>query len=365
MQTDLATVVGSFDRRDWQTADPGDGPVRVAMIGLGWWTREQAIPAVERGELCETTVVVSGSREKAGRVRDDWGTIERALTYDEFLDGAATEAYDAVYVCTPNAYHLQYVEAAAEHGKAVLCEKPIEASIDRAERLVAATDGAGVPLMIAYRMHTEPAVRRARELLESGAIGQPALIHGNMSETILDLVDDERPWRLDPDVVGPGTSVMDIGIYPLNTARFLLRADPVAVQGMAHSEAEAFADVPDERAAFTVEYEGGVYAACTASQNAAAASNIRVIGTDGELNVEPAFYPWEDRALRVTRGETTVEVGTGDVDQMTEEFDYFADCLLSDRPFYADGDHGLLDLRAIVGVYRAAETGETVVVDEV
>jgi xylose dehydrogenase (NAD/NADP) len=362
---DLATALAAFDRRDWQTADADDGPVRVAMLGLGWWTIEQAIPAVAAGELCETTVVVSSSREKAERVRDDHGTIERAITYDEFVAGEATDAYDAAYVCTPNAYHVEYVEAAAEHGKAVLCEKPMEASIDRAERLAAAADEAGIPLMIAYRMHTEPAVRRARELIEAGAIGEPALVHGNMSERILELVDDEQPWRLDPDVVGPGTSVMDIGIYPLNTARYVLDADPVAVQGMMASTHEAFDRVPDERAAFTVEYEGGVYAACTASQNAASASNLRVIGTEGELNVEPAFYPWQDRALRVTRGDTTIEAGVEGVDQMTEEFDYFADCLLSDRPFYADGEHGLVDMRAIFGVYEAADAGGTVVVDEV
>jgi len=63
--------------RDWQTIDDG-GPVRFAMIGLGWWTRAEAIPAVAESSFCETTVVVSGSREKA---RDALGLadgIERA-----------------------------------------------------------------------------------------------------------------------------------------------------------------------------------------------------------------------------------------------------------------------------------------------
>jgi xylose dehydrogenase (NAD/NADP) len=366
---DLANAVRGVDERDWRTADPDEGPVRVAMVGVGWWTREQAMPAVAAGDYCETTVVVSGSPTKAAAVRDDSDAVDRALTYDEFVAGEATDAYDAAYVATPNAYHLQYVEAAAAHGKAVLCEKPLEASVDRAERLVAAADDAGIPLMVAYRMHTDPTVRRARELVASGLLGDPALVHGNMSERILDLLDvdpdadaDDLPWRLNPDVVGPGTSVMDVGIYPLNTARFVLDADPVAVQGAMGSTTDAFAAVPDERAAFTVEYDGGVYAACTASQNAAIASHLRVIGTRGEVVVEPAFYPWQDRSLRVTRDGTTVDVDVSEVDQMTEEFDYFGDHLLSGTPFHADGPHGLYDVRTLVAVYEAADSGERVVV---
>jgi xylose dehydrogenase (NAD/NADP) len=357
---DLETVLSEFTRRDWQTSTPADGPVRFAMIGLGWWTLEQAIPAVAASELCETTVVVSGSSEKAARTVEDVETVETGLTYDEFHAGEAADEYDAVYVCTPNAYHLELVETAADLDKDVLCEKPMEADLERAEALTAACDDAGVTLMIAYRMHTEPAVRRARDVVTEGLIGEPVLVHGNMSERILDLVEDEKPWRLDPDVVGPGTSVMDIGIYPLNTARFVLGRDPVSVQAMMHSDHEAFADVPDERAAFTVGFEGGVYAACTASQNAASASNLRVVGTRGEVQVEPAFYPWTDRGLRVTRGDTTVDVDFEQVDQMEEEFDYFADCLLAGRQPVADGLHGLTDMRALLAVYEAGETGETV-----
>jgi hypothetical protein len=94
--------VDDVTERDWQTAeDPGT--VRVAMVGLGWWTRAKAVPAVEESAFCETTVLVSGSKEKA---QDSTGlaeSIEHGLTYEEFHDGAAAAAYDAVYICTPNA----------------------------------------------------------------------------------------------------------------------------------------------------------------------------------------------------------------------------------------------------------------------
>ncbi len=119
-------LTGGFDRRDWQEQTETNDPVRFAMIGVGWWTTEQAMPAVDAGDLCETTVLVSSDREKAADVAADSETVEHAITYEEFHDGAASDAYDAVYIVTPNALHLPYVETAAELGKAILCEKPME-----------------------------------------------------------------------------------------------------------------------------------------------------------------------------------------------------------------------------------------------
>ena len=139
--------LGDHERRDWQTVT--DGTVRYALVGLGWWTTDVALPAIASAELCETTVLVSSSREKAERTAAE-NDVEHGITYDAFhADDARTE-YDAVYVCTPNAYHLEYVETAAELDKSVLCEKPMEATAERAERMVEACRATGASLIIAY-----------------------------------------------------------------------------------------------------------------------------------------------------------------------------------------------------------------------
>jgi xylose dehydrogenase (NAD/NADP) len=345
-------------RRDWQTVDDA-GPVRFALVGCGWWTRDEAIPAIEDAELCETTTVVSSSTEKAERTAGLADTIEHALTYEEFHDGVASDAYDAVYVCTPNGLHLQYVETAAGLGKDVLCEKPMESTVERAQQVVDACEQGGVTLMIAYRMHTEPAVRRARELVADGFLGDVVHVHGDMSQPLLDIIPDPDQWRLDPDLSG-GATVMDIGLYSLNTARFVLDADPVAVQATTHAVDEAFSDVPDEHAAFQLEFPGHVVAACTASQSAYRTSHLTVTGTEGRLTVEPAFFNRQDRELRLERGGTTANVEFDQVNQMTEEFDYFADCLLADTEPHADGEHGLVDMRTMAAIYDAADRGERV-----
>ncbi|WP_128477444.1 D-xylose 1-dehydrogenase Gfo6 [Halorussus pelagicus] len=353
-----ATALSEFGRRDWETETDIE-PLRFAMIGLGWWTREEAIPATEESDRCETTVVVSGDRDKAEDVAEASGNAEVALTYDEFHDGAATDEYDAVYVATPNAKHLAFVESAAEFGKAVLCEKPMEATPERARRMVETCEGE-VPLMVAYRMQTEPVVRRARELVAEGAIGDPTLVHGSMSQDLLEIFSNPDQWRLDPDLSGPGASVMDLGIYPLNTARFVLDADPVEVSALARSEGEAFADVPDEAATFQIRFDDGTLAACSASQHAVRSSHLKIVGTEGEISIEPAFFDRQDRhfALEIDGNRANVEYEQAD--QMLEEFDYFAHQVRTGGDLHADGRHGLVDIEALHAIYESAANGSSV-----
>ncbi|MFB6296496.1 MAG: D-xylose 1-dehydrogenase Gfo6 [Halobacteriales archaeon] len=353
---DLTEYFEAFTARDWQE-DVGGDPVRFAMIGLGWWVREEAIPAVENSSFCETAVTVSSSPEKAERVAEA-ADAEAAITYEAFHEGAAAEHYDAVYVCTPNATHLDFVETAAELGKDVLCEKPMEASVDRAEDLVAACEDAGVTLMVAYRMQTEPAVRRARDLVREGFVGEPIQVHSHMSDDLLSHVPDHDQWRLTPELSG-GTTMNDIGIYSINTARFVLGDDPTAVYATQRSEREAFAGV-DEHVAFQLEFEGGPTAACTASHNAERASELRVIGSEGQVVVDPIYFPWDDREVLVQRDGVRSRVTFEQIDQMEEEFDYFANCLQRGNEPHPDGHHGLVDLRTIEALYESAERGERV-----
>jgi xylose dehydrogenase (NAD/NADP) len=357
-----AEDVDGLTERDWQGVDAGDGPLRIAMIGIGWWTRDRAIPAVESSELCETTVAVSSSTEKANDAADGHPTIERGLTYEQFHEGIASEAYDAVYIATPNALHPQYAATAAELGKAILCEKPMADTTERASEMVETTRE--VTLMIAYRMHTEPIVRRMRELVREGFVGSVVEVRGRMSQRLLDMIPDPDQWRLDPDLSGYGASVMDLGIYPLNTARFVLDRDPKRVQASMYSASDGFEAVPDERASFLLDFPDGVVASCAASQNAFNDDRFAVIGTEGSLSMRNAFHSGDSRELVLEREGARTTLAVEPVDQMVEEFDYFADRVLRGEHPHPDGEHGLVDMRALEAIYAAAERDESVPIDD-
>lgn len=351
----VTQFLSGFDGRDWEDERP-DETVRLAMVGMGWWTTEQAIPAIEGSDYCETTVTVSSSVSDPESV--DGADVERAIDYEEYAAGEASDAYDAVYVATPNALHLDHVRAAAELGKDVICEKPMEVTEERAKELTDVCEEEGVTLMIAYRVQTDPATRRARELLSEGVIGEPVSVSGGMSDDMLSFVDDPNHWRLDPELSG-GTTMNDIGIYPLNTTRFVLDRDPVSAAGRTWSEKPEF-EGTDEHASFEFEFEDGIVLTGSVSHSATEESHLRVVGTEGQLLLDRPFFPGRPRTLTVEREGTRSTVEFDQRNQMREEFDYFAYCLLTGMDPVPDGEHGTLDIRAIEAVYEAADSGERV-----
>jgi xylose dehydrogenase (NAD/NADP) len=361
-----------FAARDWQTVE--EGTVRVALLGLGEFARYHVLPAVagdarrdaegddatDRSSFCDVTALVSGSPEKAREVADEYG-VETVLDYDEFEAGEEADAFDAVYVAGPNALHLDYARTAADHGKHVLCEKPIEASAERARETVRACEDAGVTLMVGYRPQVEPAMRRLREAIRDGALGDPVAFHGWFTGRILEAGGPDQ-WRLDPDLAGGG-ALMDVGVYPLNAVRFLVGADPVAAQAATSAPDEEFEGL-DEHVAFQLEFPEGATASCSASYRAQADDRLRVVGTAGQAALNPAFNSEIRPTLIIEVGDERVEYTGPYVDEVAEEFDYFAHCVLTDATPEPDGRDSVADMEAVEAIYESAETGRRVEVGD-
>jgi len=345
--------------RDWE--DDVDGTVALAVVGIGRFAREIALPAIERAEYCETAALVSGSPEAATETADAFGA-DAVLDYGAYADGEAADTYDAVYVATPNALHLPHAEMAARLGKDVICEKPLEATVERAERVVEACED--VTLMTAYRMQADPVVRRMRGFVRAGGIGEPVKAHGDntlplLSGEIAGAAETDQ-WRLDSDLSGGG-ALVDVGVYPLNTARFVLDADPVAAGGTT-SGSDPFVDV-DARAAFQVDFPDGVTGSFTGSYVGHRSTGLEIIGTDGRLELASAFDPGGDRTLVIEQDGARVRVDALGRDEVVEEFDYFAHCCLTDTAPEPDGHDGLVDVRVVEAVYESSEYGDRVTLE--
>ena len=348
----LQDAFSNFTRRDWER-ETVEETIRLAVIGIGGFTRQRALPAIADSACCETTVLVASPPESVADVAETYG-VDHVVDYDPFLEGACVDAYDAVYIAAPNAVHGEYATAAADFGKHVLCEKPLETTVERARAVVDACAEAGVTLMTAYRLQTEPTVRRTRELVQDGIIGDVVQVHGGFSHPLLEQADPDT-WRLDPDVAGGG-ALVDLGIYPLNTIRFVLACEPTGVYATTWSEDPPFADV-DEHVAIQLEYETGATASCTASFDAHARSALELVGTDGMIDIESPFGGVVPQEMTVESGDVRMEYTGPRVDEVREEFDYFGYCVLTGTDPEPDGEDGLADLRAIEAAYESAETG--------
>ena len=348
-----------FAERDWERPTDG-GPVRFAVVGIGGFARNRALPSIEAVEDATATVLVSSSTGKAADVAEQYGA-ERVLDYDAFHAGEATDVYDAAYVATPNRFHRDFATSAAEHGKHVLCEKPLAATVEDAEAMVEACDEAGVTLMTAYRLHVEPAARRTREIIREDCIGRPVQIHSNFATKLLDNAGPGH-WRLDPEIAGGG-AMLDIGVYPLNTARFILDEDPTAVQAVTNSWGEAF-DRVDEHVAFQLTFPDGVVASCSATFDGQPNSHLKVVGTEGSIAIDSPYGGDVPQDIVVECGDVRMEYTGPPVDDVTEEIAYFTNHVLTDRRPGPDGEDGLYDLRVAEAIYESADTGERVEIGE-
>lgn len=352
----LDTYFDTITERDWQTVDDPEEPVRFAVVGTGWWARNNVLPAIAESDFCELAVVVDRDGESREVAAAEWGAV--ALDPDAFADGHETDGYDAVYIATPNNTHLDYTRTAATLGKHVLCEKPMEVNAERAREMKTVCEQQGVTLMIGYRMQMAPVARRTRELLDAGLIGEIRGVHSHISDQLLEVNDDPDQWKLQPEMAG-GCAVIQVGVYPLNTTRFVLGEDPVATQATTGWTREEFEGI-DEYATFQLEFPGGVTALCSASHNAYVSSHLKVTGQEGEITMEPAFIPWQNRKLVIERHGTRNSVTFEQVNQVVEEFDYFADCILSGRAPEPDGCDGMRDIEIVESIWEAAESGRHV-----
>src|SRR5262249_47736888 len=153
------------------------------------------------------------------------------LTYDygEYDDCLDSGEIDAVYIALPNHLHAEYAIRAARAGIHVLCEKPMAVTERECVAMIDACERARVKLMIAYRLHFDPANLAAVEVASSGGLGELRLF----DSVFCNEVTDERNIRL-RRATGGGP-LFDIGIYCINAARYLFRAEPVEVAAIAAS----------------------------------------------------------------------------------------------------------------------------------
>lgn len=334
-------------KRDWDTGT--DGTVRLAVVGCGGFARGVVLPGIEDCDYLEATVGISGSKQNRAEVEDRFGLD--TTDYEGYAAGRLTSAYDAVYIATPNRRHLPHAETAAKQQKAVICEKPLEATPTRAERLVEACSD--VPLMTAYRMQIDPLVRRLREFLQAGGIGDVYKLAGDFSFPVLMGSRSTDQWRLDAELAGGG-ALMDVGVYPLNTSRFLLDAAPAWVDGHTRTGGP-YAEV-DRDVSFRVGFDDpDAVGSFTASFAGYPNADLMIHGDGGIVRLFDAFQPDRGRRLSVETDNRSYELAGAGGGDLREEFDYFAHAVLTGREIEPDGEDGLTDVRLMSEVYAAAE----------
>jgi glucose-fructose oxidoreductase len=325
--------------------------IRYAVVGLGHIAQVAVLPAFAHATRNSKLVaVVSGDRTKRRETARRYG-IEQAFTYEEYDD--CLRVVDAVYIALPNSMHAEYTVRAARAGVHVLCEKPMAVTVEECRQMIAACRKANVKLMIAYRLHFETMNLNAIEVARRGDLGELKYFNSSFSMTVRR--GDIRTRRS----YGGGT-LYDIGVYCINAARNLFRAEPTQVSAVSINSGVASLSEIDETTAATLRFGNDQLATFVTSFHSADVAAYRVVGTKGHLHADPAYEYAEGLEYTLTRDGKKTRKSVAKRDQFAPELVYFSDCILNDRSPEPSGEEGLQDVRIVQALYKSAASGKPV-----
>jgi glucose-fructose oxidoreductase len=325
--------------------------VRYAVVGLGHIAQVAVLPAFKHARRNSRLVaLVSDDSTKLKTLARRYD-VDQTYSYDEYE--TCLENVDAVYIALPNSLHAEYTIRAARAGVHVLCEKPMAVTVAECQRMIAACDRNRVKLMIAYRLHFEQINLKAISLVRAGRIGEPKFFNSSFAMRVR-----RGDIRTKPEL-GGGT-LYDIGVYCINAARYLFRAEPNEVVAISVNSGAARVAEIDESTGALLRFDGERLAAFVTSFNSADVASYRVVGTRGQLHVDPAYEYAEGLGYALTVDGKTQRVKVGRRDQFAPELLYFSDCILKDRKPEPSAEEGMQDVRIVEALYRSAETGRTV-----
>lgn len=331
---------------------PYQGPVlRVAIMGLGSYGTRVA-EAMQSCKMAKLVGVISGTPAKVKEWQTKYNIPEKnCYNYANFDKIKDNKDIDAVYVITPNALHKPQAIRVAQAGKHVICEKPIALNAEEGQAMVDACKKANVKFLVGYRMHFEPKTLEVIRLRNAGEFGKVLFFQGLTGFKI----GDPKQWRLNKELAGGG-SLMDIGIYAVNGARYMVGEEPVWVTAQeTKTNPEKFKEGVDETITFQLGFPSGAMASCLSTYSMNNLDKFFLNGEKGFAEMQPStgYGPIKGRTHL---GELTQPHVTHQTIQMEE----MAGIILQNKkPIVAvDGEEGVKDLKIMDAIYRAVKTGK-------
>lgn len=332
--------------------------IRYAVVGLGHIAQIAVLPAfAHTRKNSELAALVSDDQDKLKKVGRKYA-VKNLRSYEQYDELLASKEIDAVYIALPNSLHREYTIKAARAGVHVLCEKPMAVTEKECEQMIGAAKEGGVKLMIAYRLHFEEANLKAIELAKSGKLGDIRIFNSTFTMQVR-----EGNIRTKSDL-GGGT-LYDIGVYCINAARYLFRAEPIEVFAVTATKEgdERFREV-EEMTSAVMRFPDDKIAAFTCSFGAASVSSYQIVGTKGTLRADPGYEYAGELKLSITSDGKKQKRAYAKRDQFAAEIGYFSDCVLTGREPEPSGAEGLADVRIINALYRSAKSGKPVKLGE-
>ncbi len=331
--------------------DP-DRKIGFALCGLGGLSTGLLAPALQTTRHCRLAGIVTGTPAKAAAWKAKYNIPDKSIyNYQTMVNMADNPDIDVVYVVTPNALHAESAVKAAKAGKHVLSEKPMEVSVEKCRQMIDACKAANRLLAIGYRNRFEPHTIECIRLAREKVFGPVKSIEASFGFGI----GDPTQWRLKHDLSGGG-ALMDVGIYALQSARYISGEEPIEVAAKeTKTDPVKFKEV-DETMVFQLKFPDGVTASCATTFAFGGMNSYTVHAEKGAFGLGPA-YGYNGVQGRRSDGQP---LAFPEVNQFAAEMEDFSLCILNHKPTIVPGEEGLRDVKIMMAIYEAAKTGQPV-----
>lgn len=318
----------------------------IAFIGLGYYSTEILGPALEACQNVSLAGVIAGDMDDESYWISRYHLKrENVYNYENFDEIAENEDIDIVYVVLPNFMHKEYTIRAARAGKHVICEKPMANNAAECRDMIRACKEAGVRLSIGYRLHFEPHTQEVMRLGQEKVFGPLKMINcgAGYKHTAFD------HWKM-KRALGGG-AMMDMGVYPLQAARYVTGEEPISVSAQTFkTRPEAFKDC-DEVTTFQLQFPSGAVANLETGFHVGF-DYLKVRAENGFFELEP-FSTYSGIQGRSSKGA----IQFPEINQQAAQMDEVAECIREGKPMRVPGEEGLKDMMVVDAVYQSIEKG--------
>jgi predicted dehydrogenase len=302
------------------------------------------IPAIQKAENAELRAIASRTLSKAEVAAQAAGIPLAYASYQALLEDPLI---DIVYIPLPNHLHAPWTMQAADHGKHILCEKPLTKDTAEAIKVVQHCQAKGVHLMDGFFWPHHPRTAMLREKLDQGAIGEVRRITAAFT---FQLPLDPENVRLHPEM--GGGSVMDVGCYPIAFANWVFQADPVRVYATAiyHQEVDVSMDA-------VLEYPGGRTALFDCGFTMPYRTHVEVVGTQGRITIPRMWIPELSASFHIIHDDDRVETCTANpADQTVLMVQNLSAAVLENKPPPRSPAEAISTMRVLDALQQSART---------
>ena len=316
----------------------------VALVGLGYYSTDLLAPALQQTDHCELRGIVTGSPEKIPVWQRRYGIKDsNVYNYENMHQIANNDDIDVIYIVLPTGLHAKYAIIAANTGKHVWCEKPMARTAEECRQIIEACEKNKVKLSIGYRMQHEintQTIMKWAETKPYGDIQHVISEAGYNGGTI-------NPWKLEKEM--GGGAIYDMGVYPINAARYSTGLEPIAVSATQSTRRPEIFDEVDETTTFRLEFPEGIIVDGKTSFGQSL-NNLEVTCKDGWYYLRP-MQAYSGVRGRTSDGKILPPMGKN---QQAVQMDDDALAIINNKPVMVPGEEGLKDIAIVEKINESA-----------